>query len=47
MADMDYHEAIEFSNERFAAVCATADAREGIDAFLDGEPLEADEWPAE
>lgn len=47
MADMDYHEAIEYSNERFAAVCATADAREGIAAFLDGEPLAADEWPGE
>lgn len=47
MADMDYHEAIEYSNDQFAAVCATADAREGIAAFLEGEPLTADEWPAE
>lgn len=47
MADMGYHDAIEYSNERFAAVCGTGDAREGIAAFLDGDPLDADEWPAE
>ncbi|WP_281362341.1 enoyl-CoA hydratase/isomerase family protein [Natronomonas salina] len=47
MADMDYHDAIEYSNERFAAVCATDDAREGIAAFLDGDPFDADEWPGE
>jgi enoyl-CoA hydratase/carnithine racemase len=47
MAGMDYGDALEFSNERFAALCATADAREGIDAFLDGEPLSADDWPGE
>lgn len=47
MADMDYHEAIEYANERFAALCTTADAEAGIAAFLDGEPLAADEWPGE
>ncbi len=47
MAKMDYHEALEFSNERFAAVCATADAREGIGAFLDDDPLGPEEWPGE
>lgn len=45
MAGMGYHEALDYSNERFAALCATADAREGIEAFLDGEPLDAEEWP--
>lgn len=45
MAEMGYHEAIEFSNERFAAVCASDDASAGIEAFLDGDPLSADEWP--
>jgi enoyl-CoA hydratase/carnithine racemase len=47
MADMDYHDAIEYSNERFAAVCASADAHEGIAAFLAGDPLDADEWPGQ
>lgn len=47
MADMDYHDAIEYSNERFAAVCETDDTREGIAAFLEGDPLDADEWPGE
>jgi len=42
---MDYHEALEFSNERFAAVCATADAREGVGAFLDGDPPGPEGWP--
>lgn len=45
MADMDYHDAIEYSNTQFAAVCGTEDAREGIAAFLEGDPLDADEWP--
>jgi enoyl-CoA hydratase/carnithine racemase len=45
MADMDYEEALDYSNERFAALCATEDAEAGIAAFLDGEPLDADEWP--
>jgi len=47
MAEMDYHEALEFSNREFAAVCATDDAHEGIEAFLDGELLGPDEWPGE
>lgn len=43
MADRPYDEALEYSNEAFAAVCATPDAAEGIDAFLnDREP----EWDA-
>ena len=43
MANMPYREALEYSNEQFAAVCATSDAAEGIDAFLSGrEP----EWEA-
>lgn len=42
MADMDYGDALEYSNGRFAELCATADAAEGIAAFLEGrEP----EWP--
>lgn len=45
MAEMEYHDALDFSNERFAAVCTTQDAHEGISAFLDGDPLDADEWP--
>lgn len=47
MAAMDYDEALDVSNERFAALCSTDDAHEGIEAFLDGEPLAADEWPGE
>ena len=47
MEAMDYHEALDYSNEQFAAVCATRDAHEGIAAFLDGEPLGAEEWPGE
>jgi enoyl-CoA hydratase/carnithine racemase len=43
--EMAYGDALDHSNERFAALCATADAREGIAAFIDGEPLAADEWP--
>lgn len=45
MADMDYADALAHSNEAFAALCATDDAHEGIEAFLGGEPLDADEWP--
>ncbi|WIV68629.1 enoyl-CoA hydratase/isomerase family protein [Natrialbaceae archaeon AArc-T1-2] len=42
MAGMRYEDALEYSNERFAELCATADAAEGIEAFLEGrEP----EWP--
>ena len=47
MTEMPYDDALDFSNERFAALCTTADAHEGIDAFLDGDPLSADEWPDE
>ncbi|MFT4882539.1 MAG: enoyl-CoA hydratase/carnithine racemase [Natronomonas sp.] len=47
MAELPYHEAIEYSNEQFAELCRTDDAREGIRAFLDGEPLGAEEWPGE
>lgn len=47
MADDAYDEALARSNERFAELCTTADARDGIAAFLDGEPLDADEWPGE
>ncbi|MEF8781864.1 MAG: enoyl-CoA hydratase-related protein [Haloarculaceae archaeon] len=47
MEDMGYHEALDFSNEQFAAVCTTRDAHEGIEAFLDGDPLDPDEWPGE
>ncbi|WP_265110829.1 enoyl-CoA hydratase/isomerase family protein [Halosolutus halophilus] len=45
MVELDYGEALDYSNERFAALCTTADARDGIEAFLDGVPLSADEWP--
>jgi enoyl-CoA hydratase/carnithine racemase len=45
MAEMDYQDALAYSNERFAELCTTDDAHEGIDAFLDGEPLSTDEWP--
>jgi enoyl-CoA hydratase/carnithine racemase len=47
MIEMEYDDALTYSNERFAALCTTADAEEGIAAFLDGEPLEAEEWPGE
>jgi enoyl-CoA hydratase/carnithine racemase len=47
MEGMDYHEALDFSNEQFAAVCGTRDAREGIEAFLGGDPLGPEEWPDE
>ena len=47
LAGMAYGEALDRSNQHFAALCATDDAREGIAAFLDGEPLAADEWPRE
>jgi len=33
-ADLDYYKAFEYMNEAFARLCATEDAREGIDAFL-------------
>jgi enoyl-CoA hydratase/carnithine racemase len=46
MAGMEYGEAVDYSNDEFAALCATEDAREGVAAFLQGAPLGADEWPA-
>ncbi|KAB1185153.1 MULTISPECIES: enoyl-CoA hydratase/isomerase family protein [Haloferax] len=45
MAALDYDDALDYSNEQFGELCTTADAHEGIAAFLDGEPLSADEWP--
>ena len=33
-ADMEFGKALEYSNEMFAALCVTEDAKEGIDAFL-------------
>ncbi len=42
MADMAYASALEYSNDRFAQLCTTDDAAEGIEAFLESrEP----EWP--
>lgn len=34
MSDMEYGKALEYSNDRFAALCVTEDAHEGVDAFL-------------
>jgi len=34
MSDLEYGKALAYSNERFAALCMTEDAREGVDAFL-------------
>ena len=45
MEGMDYEDALEYSNERFAALCTTEDAEAGIEAFLEGEPLSTEEWP--
>ncbi|WP_408958668.1 enoyl-CoA hydratase/isomerase family protein [Natrinema sp. 74] len=45
MVEMEYDEALDYSNGRFAALCVTDDANEGIAAFLEGDPLAADEWP--
>lgn len=36
MADMEYERALDYSNQRFAELCTTEDAAEGIDAFLAG-----------
>lgn len=47
MSGMEFGAALDYSNEQFAALCATDDAREGIAAFLSGEPLAADDWPTE
>ncbi len=45
MADMPPEEALAYSNERFAELCTTADARNGIKAFLEGDPLSGTDWP--
>ncbi|ELY58638.1 enoyl-CoA hydratase/isomerase family protein [Natronolimnohabitans innermongolicus] len=45
MVEREYGEALDYSNEQFAALCATDDAREGIEAFLRGDTLDADDWP--
>lgn len=45
MEGMGYKSALEYSNEQFAQLCTTADAEAGIEAFLSGNALEADEWP--
>ncbi|MBN2034320.1 MAG: enoyl-CoA hydratase/isomerase family protein [Deltaproteobacteria bacterium] len=34
MADLEYGKALAFTNEVFAALCVTEDAKEGVDAFL-------------
>jgi enoyl-CoA hydratase/carnithine racemase len=34
MSDLEYGKALAYSNELFAALCMTEDAKEGIDAFL-------------
>ena len=44
MSDMPFGKALEYSNELFAALCVTEDAREGVDAFLNKrEPKWKDE----
>ena len=35
MADLEYSKAMAYTNELFAALCMTEDAKEGIDAFLE------------
>jgi enoyl-CoA hydratase/carnithine racemase len=45
MAGKNYSDALTYSNTEFARLCTTADAEVGIEAFLEGEPLGADEWP--
>jgi enoyl-CoA hydratase/carnithine racemase len=45
MVEMEYADALAYSNEEFAGLCTTADANEGIAAFLGGDALDADEWP--
>lgn len=45
MVELDADEALAYSNERFAALCTTADAQAGIDAFLNGDVISGDEWP--
>ena len=34
MSEMEFGKALEYTNETFAALCVTDDAREGVDAFL-------------
>jgi enoyl-CoA hydratase/carnithine racemase len=34
-ADLDYHKAFNYMNEAFARLCSTADAKEGVQAFLE------------
>lgn len=34
-ADMEFGKALEYSNQLFAALCVTEDAREGVSAFLE------------
>lgn len=34
MSDLEYGKALEYSNEMFAGLCVTEDAKEGVDAFL-------------
>lgn len=34
MSDMEFTKAIEYTGEAFAALCATEDAKEGVNAFL-------------
>lgn len=41
--DADLDDALARSNERFADLCTTDAAHEGIAAFLDGDPLTTDE----
>ena len=33
-SDMEYGKALAYSNDLFAALCVTEDAKEGVDAFL-------------
>jgi enoyl-CoA hydratase/carnithine racemase len=46
MAGMEYGEALAHSNREFAALCTTPDAEAGIEAFLEGDPLDPEEWPS-
>jgi len=34
MSDLEYGKALAYTNEVFAALCMTEDAKEGVDAFL-------------
>ena len=36
MSDLEYGKALAYANEMFAALCVTEDAKEGVDAFLNG-----------